>query len=183
MRTLVLDEESAVYKIFHYPFHCIIPFYATISYDALERYGNYEDQEYESSPYSPVDKILTINEMIELYKQGTQIQLSKPIESKKIYNVILEHLEMWRDYGIYFGAPYNPPLEDLCVMNELAKNVYRLAINHGDMKEEETDLFELMNGVVPLTEGEIINSNNFPNVFNEIEQLVDRLGGYEKYGY
>ena len=183
MNDLILTKNSPVYKIFHYPFHCKVPRYSTFSYDDLKRYGSYSTTDEETAAYLPIEKLITINDMIEYRKEGIPIELSKPRESGAIYEIIVEHLKMWRDYGVNYGMPYEPPMDDLYLLDELAKSVFVLALTYGGKKEREEDLFDVIGGYVPLGEEDICYDIIHENVMAEIQELKELYGEYTRYGY
>lgn len=183
MKDLIIDEDSAVYKIFNYPFHCRVPLYSTYSYYELENYGTYSTKNEDLAPYQPVEKIMTINDMVECYRDGIIVELSKPNESDRIYKIIMEHLKMWRDYGLKYMHPFDPPMEDLHLLNDLALLIYPVANNYGKEPVYEKDLLDILTGIVPLDESEFYDENNHENIIGEIEFIKEKLGEYTRYGY
>ena len=183
MIDIILTKDSPVYKLFYYPFHCKVPKHATVSYESLERYGTYYAENQNTAPYELIDKMMTINEMVEYFRNGITMVLAKPKEAGNIYEIILEHLKMWRDYGLYFGMPYEPPMEDLYLLDEFAKTLFVLAINYGGKKEVEEDVFDLIEGALPLSDEDLIRIYEHENVMESIQSLKDKYGEYKRYGY
>lgn len=181
MRDLIIDEKSAVYKIFHYPFHCRIPKYATYTYSQIEKYGTYSTKDEEQAVYQPVDKILTINEMTDFYRDGIVVELAKPMESDKIYNIIMDHLKMWRDYGLQFGHPYEPPMDDLYRLNELAMLIHPVATNYGESPIYEKDILDIITGLVPFNDTFDMDETGHENIMGEIQFITDKLGKYTRF--
>ena len=79
-----------------------------------------------------VERWCTINDMIELYRQGIYIRLCNRGDSAKIYDAISSHIAAWKtrlEYGVHNAQA---PLEDLLVMDEFASVVYDNAVRHFD---------------------------------------------------
>ena len=183
MKELILTKESAVYKLFNYPFKCRVPRYSTYSYKDLEIYGVYSLDHNEDNAYERIDRIMTIVEISKYSDKGIAIELVNPTDSGIIYEIIMGHLKMWRDYGKYFGHPYEPPLEDLYILDDLAKKLYRVVNNYSDLPRREEDLFDIIEGILPMTEEEYMIEYHHDDVMGEIQGLTDKLGVYMGYGY
>ena len=183
LKDLIIDEDSAVYKLFNYPFYCRVPYFSTISYEDLELYGTYLTKDENKAVYQPIDKIMTIVEMAEYFKNGIIVELAKPSESNIIYNIIMDHLKMWRDYGLKFGHPFDPPLEDLRLLSDLGEIIYPVANNYGKEPVHEKDLIDILTGLVPFDDNEFYNEYSHENIIGEIEFIKEKLGEYKRYGY
>lgn len=71
-----------------------------------------------------VTTYLSINDMIEMYKIGTPVKVLDPADTKKIYDNISMHLQMWKhqlERGVNLG---NAPIEDLMILDRFANTVY-----------------------------------------------------------
>jgi len=73
---------------------------------------------------------ITIDKMVEFYKQGVTVSVIRPSDTQLIYEAIEKHLVGWRtmlEKGINIG---NAPIEDLIEMDKFANAVYEHARYH-----------------------------------------------------
>jgi hypothetical protein len=73
---------------------------------------------------------MTINSMVDYYKDGVQIRVVTEADTKLIYEAVEQHLEKWAAYlrrGVNTGAA---PIEDLIAMDRFAHEVYGFAKWH-----------------------------------------------------
>jgi hypothetical protein len=67
---------------------------------------------------------MCINDMLELFRVGTPIKVCNVADTKKIYDNISAHLQMWKyqlEKGVNLG---NAPIEDLMLLDRFANTVY-----------------------------------------------------------
>jgi len=76
--------------------------------------------------------MLTINDMVELHKQGARIGLAKGKDSEKIYTAISTYLEMWKEKIAKSINQSHIPVEDLLAMDAFAGKIYHSAKYHFD---------------------------------------------------
>lgn len=77
-----------------------------------------------------VDTFLTIDALVEHYKQGHQVKLRRHEDSKQIYDIISAYLQDWKNKlkeGINVG---NPPIDDLILLDRYAAVVFPFAVQH-----------------------------------------------------
>lgn len=77
-----------------------------------------------------IDKYLTIDQMVEFYKQGIPIYVKIHKETKDIYDIISAYLLCWKqnlENGINIGGA---PIEDLINLDRFATTVYAHAVEH-----------------------------------------------------
>ncbi len=71
--------------------------------------------------------MISINKMVEFYKEGVQIKVMDRKDTKEIYDSISKHIQAWKEYlhtGINIGAA---PVEDLIALDQFANTVYEHA--------------------------------------------------------
>lgn len=173
LNDLVLDENSATYKLFYFPFYCLIPRFATFSYDSLEKFGSYYSSDDKNSAVQKEWKLMTINSMIEYFKQGVVVELVDAKDCEKIYTIITGHLRLWRDYGRYCGHPYNPPIEDFKYLDEFADLLHTKSYYYGDNHVEDLDYIELLS-VLPSSSLRTVYDKE--NLFEQIVAIKEELG-------
>lgn len=77
-----------------------------------------------------VDRYLTIDQMIEYFKQGINVYVKIHKETKDIYDIISAYLVCWKEYldnGINIGGA---PIDDLVTLDRFATSVYDHAVEH-----------------------------------------------------
>lgn len=122
---MILTKNSAVYKIFYNSYECRVPLYSTISEKEIELLGTYgTDINDIKTPNQCISLLLTINDMVEKMKEGIPIDILDQSYVKEIYNIILDHLDMWWQYGLTCKSRFNPPLEDLSYLDRLASSLF-----------------------------------------------------------
>lgn len=70
---------------------------------------------------------LTINDMIEYYREGITFRLTDASDSKVIYEVISEHTARWRDALQHAFNMGKSPVEDLITMEQFIATIYERA--------------------------------------------------------
>ncbi len=114
---------------------------------------------------------LTINDMLELYKKGVNVEIADRDHCKSIYECISYHLSSWKHYlstGINNNAA---PLDDLKLMDEFANSVYEYA------KWQFTD--EIIESI---TIADMVKRVGFAkaNFFEGVKREVDETTGRSK---
>ena len=75
-------------------------------------------------------RYMTINDMIELWREGSHVKILSESDIKAIYDTLATHLEGWKhqlERGINIGGA---PLDDLIAMDDFANAVYKHARHH-----------------------------------------------------
>lgn len=73
---------------------------------------------------------LSINQMVDYYKEGVPVRLCEKDDPKRIYEAVSEHIHAWKyqlQNGINIG---DAPIEDLILMDKFASTVYEHAKHH-----------------------------------------------------
>jgi hypothetical protein len=123
-------EEDTTIGIWDDLYKVRIPVKFTYSVEYLKEYG------LPSSGNKDIDKeqfnqrmttFMSIDKMVEYYKQGCPIYIVDKDDTKKIYDAISKHLNAWKqqiDYGLNVGSA---PFEDLITLDQFANVVYEHA--------------------------------------------------------
>lgn len=74
-----------------------------------------------------VNTYVTINDMIEYFRDGISFRLTNPADSRVIYEAISEHTARWRDALQYAFNMGNSPVEDLILMERFISTIYEHA--------------------------------------------------------
>lgn len=75
-------------------------------------------------------RYMTINQMVDLWREGSHVKIHSEADIKDIYDNIATHLEGWKfqlERGINIGGA---PLDDLIAMDDFANAVYKHARHH-----------------------------------------------------
>lgn len=119
--------------IFKNLYMCRVPYLDSLEDDELEMYGilHVNDLEYDTATRTQlIDKYITINQMVELFKRGVNIYVVKHDDSKKIYDAILKHLLYWSNEIKNGLINRVAPVEDLIDLDRFASIVYPHARNY-----------------------------------------------------
>lgn len=76
--------------------------------------------------------MLTINEMVELFKQGSKIGVVDGKDTERIYTQVSIYLEFWKDKIKRSINQSSVPVEDLLSMDQFAAALYNVAKFHFD---------------------------------------------------
>lgn len=88
------------------------------------------DKEYDDRIQNQwITKYLTINDMVELQKRGVDIVVLNIDDTKKIYDIICDHLNAWKDVLTTGLNTYKVPYDDLIELDKLASRIYPYAKN------------------------------------------------------
>lgn len=117
-------------EIFDRRFLSKLPDVSVRSIDEVRMYGTY------STGVKEVDRaltnqwttvMLTINEMVEKYKDGTMVRITQMGDVKIIYDIITQHLNRMKyflSYGLNVGKI---PIDDLILLDRFANDLYPYA--------------------------------------------------------
>lgn len=75
-------------------------------------------------------RYMTINDMVDLWREGSHVRIHSEKDIKDIYDTLAAHLEGWKhqlERGINIGGA---PLDDLIAMDDFANAVYKHARHH-----------------------------------------------------
>lgn len=124
------QQHTVAYKLFHYYFKCYIPQYCLYSEAYYKEMGipTTQDRAIDRTlANNPVLSQVTIAQMAEHFANGATLQLEKPEESAKIYQLITAHLDDWQVISNDPLDTTEPPVEDLRKLDALATELYKTA--------------------------------------------------------
>lgn len=103
-----------------------------------------------------VDRYITIDKMVDHFKQGTSFYIRNPKETEEIYQVIHAYLIAWKQFLAVSINLGEVPVEDLIHLDRLAGKIYDHAVEHFPQEELSTpymrDLFRNGTGRATLTQ-------------------------------
>lgn len=127
------EKNTAAWKLFNCMFSCTVRALDTYSTDYLELRGTVTQQNSlkdRQAASAIIYREMTINTMLELFRSGAKISVLDPADTKKIYDIIAEHLEDWKEYLNTRLNTGDAPLDDLVELDRFATVVYKHAKSH-----------------------------------------------------
>lgn len=115
------------HQLFNDSFLVYMPYSATVSRAELMEYGVVGVHSKESLERYLRDPILvkaTIVQIATTMNNGDTVSLSNGQDAVVIYDLVIQHLENWLTIGYEHLASRLPPLDDLMMLDELAKSLY-----------------------------------------------------------
>lgn len=131
-------------KIFLYYVDCYIPQMYLIDQDIAERFGVFtsmNDNVDGGRMNAPVAARLTVAQMADKARQGAQIALMNPEDSKQIYMWIKEHIGDWHDALLHDPNRREAPVDDLVALEEFAEQLFPTAKMYLDSQPTNSKLF------------------------------------------
>lgn len=129
----ILEQNRAVWKLFNIMFSCTVRSVDNYSIDHLAMRGMIDSGsalKNKQTANALVYREMTINTMVELYKTGATVNIVNPADTKKIYEIVAEHLEDWKEYLRTQMNTGDAPIEDLILLDKFASIVYKHALPH-----------------------------------------------------
>ena len=124
------DQRTPAWEIWNLKFHCRMPYNQSRSIDDIKRYGHIAsgdmnlDRQRSAQPF---ETMLTINQMAEYFRQGADLYLKKKSDTKRVYEIISNHLESWQRFLLVNLHIKGPPVDDLMLLDKFAGVVYEHA--------------------------------------------------------
>ena len=119
--------QNAAYKIFHWPFEVAIPQGMIQSDEEIATLGAFttgnpaSDREMMQQPFF---SYVTIDAVVEWQRKGIPVEFANPKDFKKVYDIIVEHLN---DLALAIRNGWMitaPPTEDLQLLEQIASRLY-----------------------------------------------------------
>lgn len=129
-----LEKRTTAYYLFNPRFKCRVAYNQSMSSDYMRFHGmpstgvkQYDDMMANELTH----RLLTINDMVEYYKLGTNIEVDDSADTKTIYGYISDHLNAWKgQLERTLGETDEELLKDLVVLDNFANLVYPHATYH-----------------------------------------------------
>lgn len=121
------EDEDARYRLFTRKFYCRVPNLQTRSVEHIRYFGTpfSGDPRFDlQMSREVVDRYLTIVQMVEFHNEGINIAVKDYNDTKKIYDIIVEHLKDWERKVIRDGQIHPVVSKDLIMLDAFAKVVY-----------------------------------------------------------
>jgi len=134
-------------KIFKYYVDCMIPQLYLIDQSFAEHFGlhtSLDDAVDNGRMNAPVPARLTVAQMADKARQGAQIALINPYDSKQIYEWIRDHISDWHDALLLDPNRRNAPVEDLATLEEFAEQLFPMARMYMETQPTNSKLFNAL---------------------------------------
>lgn len=187
-------EHSPAKKIFQYYIDCWVPQMYLVDHAFVERFGlstSMDDSLDVGRMNAPVAARLTVAQMAEKARQGAQIALMVPEDAKQIYGWIKEHIDDWHTALSLDPNRRDAPLDDLSALEELAEQLFPMAVRFMDTQPTVSKLFnalDRLNRRVSVRRT-VTNVEDLPKVkythnpmAHVITDMVGRRGGKDSVG-
>lgn len=153
------DQRDTRWYLWTPMFMCRVPNIQTMSPEYIKHFGMPTSgiEEYDRQTANElVHRMLTINQMVDFYAQGTSVEVCDSKDTKTIYEHISNHLSAWRkevENGFHIK---NAPLDELQMLDKFANKVYEHAQWHFDKPFVDSVFARQMGGLVTVTRDSII---------------------------
>lgn len=157
-----------------------VPQLQATSIEYLKQYGTYITgdkliDKYNTNAY--MTTYLSIEQMVTLFQNNVSIKVVQYEDTKKIYDIIHEHLSVWADHlkhGLNIG---DAPIEDLIEMDKFAEVIYPYAKNIANHQEIKSLLHNRVQNRFKFSTNNILQQDKSNNHNNEEKQE----SGYESF--
>lgn len=121
------EQQTPTWECWVTRFQCRIPYINIKTTDEIRLYGTLSNGDKEKDRQMAKEPMLihlTINEMVEHYRNGSNVSIVNQADTVKIYDLIMKHLAMWLEYVKWSGVTRNAPYADLIDMDRFATAVH-----------------------------------------------------------
>jgi hypothetical protein len=115
------------YWIFDKLWWCRVPFNQSRSVDHIKQFGtpmSGDPERDRGTANELVDRMITIERMVEYWKAGVQVYVKNRAETKNIYEAISTYLQIWKNHLENSLNVGDSPLQDLVDLDQFANVVY-----------------------------------------------------------
>lgn len=162
-----------------YIYPCTIPYICTLNKDEVAEFGMRSTRipELDKSLDMHATRVwLTIDAMIEIYKQYYPIRITDLATAKTVYETIISYTEQWR---AFLSSPSlnrrKAPLEDLILMEEFASRLRPTAADGAPLAPVERGLTNVLDG--------LLYKDRFDANLEHREELLNLFKDYKSRGY
>lgn len=139
--------HSPAEKLFQYYIDCYIPQMYLVDHAFVEQFGlqtSMNESVDSGRMNAPVPARLTVVQMAEKARQGAQVALMYPDDSKQIYEWIRDHVSDWHNAMLVDPNRRDAPIEDLATLEEFAEQVFPMARLYMETQPTESKLFNAL---------------------------------------
>jgi hypothetical protein len=131
MATWVPEKDrTTAWWIFSRLFMCRVTNIQSMSVEYIEKFGmpasGYEQYDKETAN-ELVTRMLSINDMVEYFRNGVTVHVVNFKDTKEIYERISDHLNLWKQKLENSFHVKDAPIDDLLLLDKFANVVYKYA--------------------------------------------------------
>lgn len=124
------NKRTTAWYLWNSKFHCRVSNIQTMSVEYLAEVGmpSIGDPIHDTQTANElVDRMLSVSQMVEYHQHGVNIHVIKYEDTKRIYELISNHLNAWKQQLENGFNIRGAPIEDLILLDKFANVVYKHA--------------------------------------------------------
>lgn len=124
------EQRTPEWYIFDQLFWCRIPFNQSRSVEHIKHFGTPvcgDPERDRATANELVDRMITIDRMVEYHKAGVHVYVKNRTDCGKIYGYISDYLQAWKSVLEHSLNTGDAPLQDLYDLDQFANVVYQHA--------------------------------------------------------
>lgn len=153
------SERDTSWWIFNQKFRCSVPQIDMRSADHIKMFGMPSSGIKEIDNETARERIqtyLTISQMVNYFKHGALVGVTKISDTKIIYERITDHLNAWKRQLQHGLNNNDAPVEDLMLLDNFANAVYAHAQYQFTQEIVDSLLLQQMGTIMPFSRGSLI---------------------------
>lgn len=153
------EQRDTRWYLWHQKFWCRVSNILSMTPEYLEHFGMPTSGDPlidQQTANELVDRYLSVNEMVELYKRGVPIYVRYEKDTVKIYEFISAHLTAWKQRIDQEWNVRDAPLDDLLVLDQFATIVYKHARHHFEQTWVDSFLARKLAGTLRLSRDRVL---------------------------
>ena len=159
------SERDTRYYLWEEKFMCTLRYGDTFTVDKLKERGIYTSGDPSMDRdmmNTPTRFYLSINQMVEYFRQGIPVGVTKREDTARIYEYISNHIDAFRREISLSFSPEKLPVDDLILLDEFAATVYGFA-KHQFNRETANDLIaRRMDALMGFTPDNVLGEETRP---------------------
>jgi hypothetical protein len=186
------EKRDTAWWLFKEKFHCRVQRIQTISIEEMKEYGTPTsgDPNFDAQMRNErQDRMLSVVQMIEYWENGITVGVVNEVDTKRIYEYVVNHLTAWKHRIEYELNVRGAPLDELIKLDKFANVVYKHARYHFTQDYVDSLLARKVQGaranrntiMKPFVETQVINGGAAPAEQTDAQKALaekypDRVG-------
>lgn len=153
------EQRDSRWWIWNKLFRCRVSNIQSMSVDYLKQFGmpTSGDARYDKeTAHEQVIRMLSINQMVEYFRSGITVGVCDVKDTKEIYEIIVRHLEAWKQKLHFELNVRAAPVDDLVLLDDFASAVYKHARHHFTRQYVSSLLAQRMSTTLRVTRDRIM---------------------------
>lgn len=155
------EQRDTRWYLWHKLFRCRVSNIQTMSVEYLQEFGmpSSGDAQYDRETANElVQRMLSINQMVEFFRNGVTVGVCQVSDTKEIYERIKDHLDAWKLKLERSVNIRGAPVDDLVLLDRFATTVYKHARHHFTEQYVDSLLVRKMNQGARFNRGNILKA-------------------------